>query len=523
MLKILLADDNLLTLNQLGEMIDGSGLPAVVAGQAMDGRRAAQLLEELDPDILITDVDMPLMNGVELAQLVRERGLRAKIIALSNFDSFHFVKPILKCGAVDYLLKHELTREILVQKIEEARRQLEQEVRSARQEQAFSLAARQGFLKSLILELPCESQEQELLLRRREFLCSQNALSVLQIVGFQILYHSHSPQERSRVLQSVLRICTSVCGAVDNGLACALENGEFALFFHFENAASQQRIYEQAREYAALVAGNLRRLLNLGTLMETVAFSGGILQVRQSYLRAHARLMQQPFSQMEGNSETADGLGLFQEQQLIEALTRGERTAARQIAEKAIQECYSGGGQMQQLVLSFIRIGERVRSARGGQSDEAAISAFQNKFRRSLPPQEISSSVLDYLDSVCACAASCRYSEHVQKAVSYIRENYAQELSLEEMASAIGISGVYLSKIFKAETGSSFVDFVNEKRLEAAKRLLRETGLSVREISERVGMPNYSYFIRLFREKNGVTPLRFRRGARNGSEEGQSG
>ena len=519
MLKILLADDNLLTLNQLGEMIDGSGLPAVVAGQAMDGRRAAQLLEELDPDILITDVDMPLMNGVELVQLVRERGLRAKVIALSNFDSFHFVKPILKCGAVDYLLKHELTQELLIQKIEEARRQLEQDARSARQEQAFSLAARQGFLKNLILGLPCESTEQELMLRRQEFLCSQNALSVLQIVGFQILYHSHSPQERSRVVQSVLRICTSVCGAVDNGLACALENGEFALFFHFENAASQQRIYEQAREYAALVAGNLRRLLNLGMLMETVVFTGGILQVRQSYLQAHARLMQQPFSQMEGASEMAQGLKLSQEQQLIEALTQGDRAAVKRIAQQAVLECCAGGGPVQPLVMAFIRIGEQVRSSRGGRGGGAAITAFQNKFRRSLLPQEICAGVLDYLDSVCACAASRRYSEYVQKAVGFIYENYAREISLEEMASAIGISSVYLSKIFKAETGSSFVDFVNEKRLEAARRLLRETGLSVREISEQVGMPNYSYFIRLFREKNGVTPLRFRRGRGNSGEE----
>ena len=103
MLMILLADDNILTHNQLNELL--ASIPDVtVAGQAMNGAQAVELALQLSPDLVIMDMEMPVMDGVEATRQLMAQCPGIKVLALSNYDSFTYLRDVLKAGAMDYLL-----------------------------------------------------------------------------------------------------------------------------------------------------------------------------------------------------------------------------------------------------------------------------------------------------------------------------------------------------------------------------------------------------------------------------------
>ena len=116
MVRILLADDDILALNRLANLIDWDANGYEIVGQALGGSDCLKLLETLRPDIVLLDVDMPDKNGVEVTQEIQRRQLPVKILILSNYDTFSFVRDTLHNGAYDYLLKHQLCPDILLPK-----------------------------------------------------------------------------------------------------------------------------------------------------------------------------------------------------------------------------------------------------------------------------------------------------------------------------------------------------------------------------------------------------------------------
>ncbi len=134
-------------------------------------------------------------------------------------------------------------------------------------------------------------------------------------------------------------------------------------------------------------------------------------------------------------------------------------------------------------------------------------------FRERLTAGELRRRVLDCYAAAMEQAASAGAGSgpaSIQNAVAYIRAHYRENLSLSQVAQSCGISEVYLSKRFKSEMNVSFVTYVNSLRIDDARELLRDPALSLREIADRTGFHNYNYFIKVFKDVTGVTPMYFR-------------
>ena len=111
------------------------------------------------------------------------------------------------------------------------------------------------------------------------------------------------------------------------------------------------------------------------------------------------------------------------------------------------------------------------------------------------------SAIIDALQQDISC-----YSDHVQKAILYIRENYSGNISLVTVADQIHISNAHLSRLFKKELDTSFIDYLTSYRIEIAKKMIKETNKGLKEISELTGFNSYNYFLRVYKEKTGLTP-----------------
>ncbi|MDL2233105.1 helix-turn-helix domain-containing protein [Ruminococcaceae bacterium OttesenSCG-928-L11] len=503
MIKVLLADDNQLTLNQVSEMIATSGVNAVVVGQAMDGETAAKLLFTLRPNVLITDIDMPVMNGVELSAFVAERKLPVKVIALSNYDSYEFVRPVMKHGAMDYLLKHEMTPGLLRAKLLEAGAILRVEESTTAREEVYSLLARQEFLRKLLLGIVGEEEQWQIMLQQAEFQPGRRELALIRIINYRILYHNKEEADLQRLSQSVLGVCNSICSTLGNGIACEAAAGEYVVVFHFPGSTSKGVTRQKATEYLATLSGNLERLLGLHLHCHLEGFDNGIETIRIHYMRARLAL------NSEYGLEENNRIAVLDEKRMLDALTRADRAAIREM----VFDTLSQGCDVQEVVVHLLRISERLLASHNLPHSSVQMELVQDHFRRGIQPEAAGDILSDYLCEVGDMVRKfmLEYSRHVREAIVYIHEHYHEDMSQDVTARAIGITTVHLSRLFRAETGSTFIDYLTSYRLDIAKEILKEGTLSVKEVSHRVGFQNSGYFIKVFRKHVGVTPFQYRK------------
>lgn len=118
--KVLVVDDEVLVRTNLKMLVTATGLNVYVCGEASNGAEAMELMDKLSPDIVITDMKMPVMDGLTLTGRLKEAHARVAAIALSNYDDYDFVRGALKNGAVDYILKHNLNHENLSEALKKA-------------------------------------------------------------------------------------------------------------------------------------------------------------------------------------------------------------------------------------------------------------------------------------------------------------------------------------------------------------------------------------------------------------------
>ena len=187
MLTVLLSDDNILVLNKLNMML-AEFKDCVVLGSAMDGVKTIELIQQRKPDLLIVDVKMPRPNGVEIAQYISRNKIATSIIALSDYDDYEYVRPIMRAGAVDYILKHELNFDMLEKKLEEVRSGIVRREDSAIRSRYYSLHAKQTVLLKLLTENEIDGAEKGIVSGEEEFSGTCHVIVCIQISDFAHLY-----------------------------------------------------------------------------------------------------------------------------------------------------------------------------------------------------------------------------------------------------------------------------------------------------------------------------------------------
>lgn len=520
MLKILLADDDNLILNQLNEIFSKLSDKAVVAGQAMNGRQAVELALKLKPDLVIMDVEMPVINGIAAASEILSRLPETRVLALSNYDSFHYLRDMMKAGAMDYLLKHELSVSDVrrrLEKLEQRRKEAEQ---SQREEKLLSLIARQTFLGSLCLGGEPDPDYLEVMLSQRDFSGERFGVATLWVTNFGALYQKGQPE---RLIQSVLNVCSTLFSTLQNGVIAPVSPdaagsaGSFVLLFNFEKEVSQQKMEGTLSNYLSLVRGNLKRLLNLDTVMAKGFLFGRLTGLAERYRQLDEELHHLPFRS--AGEQDAWRLDILDERALIDAMDQQDLSQLEQVLERVfsgvlqLDNPFKSAQLAAEELLSLLERYLRRQNLADGQQ-------LLDRLRSRLPtvsPQSLYEELRGLFATALGSQADPRfssYSPHTQRVILFMRRRYGENIALTDAAEEAGLSAAYLSRIFKEDTGCNFIDYLTQLRLFRAQALLRESDLSVREVGSRVGFGSSSYFIRVFRRQMGVTPTQYQQDQR---------
>lgn len=523
MYTVIVADDEEELRKALVRFVDWEKAGFKVIGEAENGAEALELVEKLEPDLLLTDIHMPFISGIELARQVREIRPNMHIAFLSGYDDFSYAVQAIKYNIISYILKPvssaEMTDELIKikDKIDERFRLFA----SPKQKHPEL----QSFLMSLLLDEFYESQND-----KYNKTLEENAIAcgILKEPGD---YHRFCvmavkiTDENGENLTSV-----GTVGAVDIILRKYIKHASFYSNGRIVSllTATQQRFNKYLHVIVEDLIQSVKRIMGLNCLVGLSRTISRLSACHEAYGEAVNTI-----SYSGGNegihhfitdverAETFDQEKVQAAVLNIESLIRGgskeelSKWFSELLNDLKTSHISSGtmGFLMIQLVSAVFRI---VYAVSGGETvhELQRCSPLEEKIRFDNSDEAWQQYLKFFMSAKDIVAKQKRKSSEIicDNAIEIIESRYGEpDISLVSISEEISVSPNYLSALIKKSTGSTFIDLLTKKRTEAAAELLCCTSIKIREVAEKCGYNDQHYFSYCFKKCFGVSPNAYRR------------
>lgn len=533
MLKVFLAEDEFIIREGIKNNIDWQAHGYEFCGEASDGELAFPLIQKTRPDILITDIKMPFVDGLALSRLVKKELPETEIIILSGYEEFDYAKEAIQIGVARYLLK-PINGETLLQEIDSVAeiilgKQKEKEIREMYQKEMEENSLRdQMDLFQHLVTGDCSMEE---LLSVADKLDLKIMAPWYSIVLLKIQSMKHEYEEYSG---SIVVVDERIAKLAEPEHVLVFDRALEGRAFLFK-ADSEDELLAYQKEYLGnvkeVLSGyvNLRYFGGIGTPVNRLreipaSFEDASHAFAHRYLVAESCILDSSLLMQEGAAENEDFRISAVNPEQIDRTKMQEflRTGDLDEVVYFVDEFFGklDGGAMKSRIFrqyitmdAYFSIVDFLKGL-GLQKDE--IEA---------PDQDSSilqdeKSAMDYIVRIMDKAlvlrekkASSRYEDVVSEVIHYIENNYAQEeLSLNLLASHVNFSPNHLSMIFSQQTGQTLIRYLTDYRMNRAKELLRCSSKKSSVISMEVGYKDPHYFSYLFKKTQGMTPTQYRGG-----------
>ena len=485
------------------------------------------MIRRLKPDVLITDIKMPFMDGLALADIVSRELPDTKIIILSGYSDFEYAQRAIQLKVDQYLLK-PITKASMVQALEQTRRRIEEEqeqkefLRRYEQEiKKFESFSRRAFFEKLV----------EGSMSVQEIYAEANRLNLnLNADGYNFVIFTLQAAEEKTYSETA-------AVALEGLLDYFLRYPDFVLFrcsllsyaALIKGGGNLQELTERSVEiirsrcegqpfswYVAVGTPTDR----LSGLAQCYRGANHVLAYRHLMPREHIFRAEMLRAEREtGVDARLDTLDLFKIEPMV--LRNFIRTGTGEETEAFIEEYLSdlGGAEKSVLFRHYVLMSARINAEVVLQE----LGCSLEDFARQAPQPDANmpaDGVKDYLIGILHTALELRDLESqkqsndiIDTAIRFIDKNYTdEEISLNSVAQAINISAGYLSALFSQRMGLSFVEYLTQKRMAQAKRLLRKTAKRTSEIAAEIGYRDPRYFSFVFKKTQGCTPRDYRAG-----------
>lgn len=524
--RVLIVDDEILVRVALKTLIPWEAHGFEIIGEAANGVEALELLEREACHIILSDIRMPEMNGLDLMNHVRVKWPDIKFIILSNHNDFEYVQKALRLGAADYTLKLAYTPEELLDKC----KRLQQSFHSEQQERSekHKLDYRIKVLESKSAELTLL----DLLVKQRsrlevDHLQRDGNLPAFVLEGCRVIVagvdHYRQVLEENRFQSEQLLIYT-----VSNIFAEILKKYEKCQLVDMHN----RKLVILAYSYAE---GMLDELKATGSTFAKVNVSFGVsgdscspYQLNEGFRQAELALGRRFFHEDRHISYPLAEAGEVQPK--VSILRSGHWDTLLETAEEAVileelrhwtarlqAEEAMGAAWVREQWLQWLHLVFRHM----GQSGDIlyVMPEHQGRYpfdviRNAETLGEIGSWFLGWLPEALTLTGQNSqpvYRDEVKQMIAIMEEEYASSLKVADLARRTGFAENYLSVMFKKETGVKIVDYLTQIRMQKARELLRNPTYKIYEISEMVGYADSNHFSKYFKKIEGLFPLEYRK------------
>ncbi|WP_158560825.1 response regulator [Paenibacillus contaminans] len=513
--RVIVADDEKQVRERIVQSFPWESLGMRIVGAACDGREALRLAESCKPHVVLTDIRMPGMDGLELAGSLRERYPDVKVVILSAYDDFKYAQDAIRAGVKGYLLK-PLAQDEFRELFQRIACELDQEHGSRSGEDT-----RERFLIDLLKGTHTEPLSERLTELKLQGL---NHYTRVAICAFE---HRAGREMRFSSLQSALHMSAKFWGGHD--IPAIYYGGCHVIFFHDKKPLSKGSVQRLLLDFAEKLErlgdeldGSAGLTIGVGNLYDEPgaiarSYNEAIFASSCRYFRpAESLFFYQDIVRHEPPASSINDLIEETVQSLFTQSTTGGgihplEAFFRQVEQHGksdVRDLHSACIEL--LIAIHLKARERSIRIRLPERKEALerIQSFRSLY-------ELKAWFLDMAGGWgVEPEASLAENPHdyVARAKAHVQRHLADKISLEEVAESLFINASYFSHMFKKQTGQNFVDYVNEARVNKAAELIKQTNYRIKEVSLMVGYKNFSYFNKVFKSIVGVKPLLYRSG-----------
>lgn len=541
MIKVFLVEDEIVIRNGIKNSIDWHREGYEFAGEASDGELAYPMILKEKPDILITDIRMPFMDGLELSKMVREALPEIKILILSGYNEFDYAKEAIHIGVADYLLKPISSVKLLealgqiAGQIEQEREEQQMKERFQKDNQEYIENEKVRLFNGLIAGNLSMSQA----VNEAKSLGIDMSAQVYNVMLFKVsvkINDYDSPEKAMEAFHEVENASDAVPGVfyfrrgVEGWaflITAETAEDEKEKMSHLKQYLSDVMKKYPGVEYYGGIGQHVHRIRELGNSYEK---AGNVFSTR--FINDSRQIL------------TADDIRLLHEQgtinvQSLDLMERNRTLMEKFLAKGTCEEIESflaayfdempeenmQSSLMRQYITmdmyivasSFCdRLGipkeERTEEAK---ELESALQTMTGEDSVHNYVRKLLKSTIERRDTV----SGSRYSDVIEKAKDYIASNYmSDEVSLNTAAAAVNMSPSYFSSVFGREAGRTFVEYLTTVRMDKAKELLMCSSLKTSEIGYEVGYKDPHYFSYIFKKTQNCTPKDYRQRGKKGQE-----
>jgi len=536
MYKVFLVEDEVVVREGLRSNIDWEQYGFTYIGDAADGEMALPLIREIKPDLLITDIRMPFMDGLALSALVRKELPNTKIAIISGFDDFSYAQQAIHIGVEQYLLK-PITKAKMIEVLTELREKIEID----------------NGQKNYLLQFQQETQEYEQYSRRRFFeQLTAGSLSVAEIyktaehLNLDINAQSYNIvvlflNSISRSGENPDRYTEELTILQDKLVRLFTVFPEYILFrwsvttyvimvkgnpdqIEARTAKCVENIYRRCEEYEGTVDWHVATghpVMRLSAIPSCFDEANQILSYRHICPNEHV-LTTETLDILKQTNPTNGGLSTINPELVKNFLTDGTPDEVDLFLVQLLGNNYHEALKSTMFCMYFsmtvyLKTVEFVE-ALGYCSDEFFTPEIRIRLKDT-DPVVIKDNMLRILKMALEIRereSKKHYRDLLAQALEFIDKHYCENsLSLNVVAKEVNISPCYFSAVFSQEVGQTFVEYLTQKRMETARRLLQQTDQRSSDIANTVGYKDPHYFSYLFKKTQGCTPRNFRGGGKS--------
>ncbi|MFC5471179.1 helix-turn-helix domain-containing protein [Cohnella suwonensis] len=525
--NLLIVDDEPLIRMSIRALGDWDSCGFRIVGEASNGLEALEWLSDSpDIDIVLADVNMPKMNGIELLGEIKNRRPDLVVLMLSGFKDYEFVREAFRLGARDYVLKSNMNFEALVAQLGSFMKEKQRLEPANPSESSTLVPDKSKALEKLlfgVLKGDVTQTVQELGLRIK---ARNLAVALLCIDDFRMLQDKFDPVILMNIVDSSHQLINQKLNEFKLGECLALSQDRYALILHFPDAHGESALLQQRAMFFQQLQSAFARMLNLSVTIGVSSFKqdfGALHSLYQQALKfADLKLLYGKGSLITENEarqmEVISDFTIFgREKKLLQAIERMDEGAVKAelqlIMKDIIRSRPTGSSNVHGLYYELLYLIFTFLRDKGFGTDDTI--GQRNAFH-ALNRMDTIHEINGYIEQLLLKHMSDMktYNEgtssKIKKAIDYIRAHYAEEITLRSLSEHLQLSENHLSRMFTKETGESFISCLTRTRIQKAKELLKQSDLPIGEISEAIGYANQEHFSRVFKKVEGQSPSAYR-------------
>lgn len=533
MYKLLIVDDEDWIRERLRDTIDWNSLNIHVTGEARDGEEALELTEKLLPDIVITDIRMPCIDGLEYIKRLRDNNNRSKVVIISGYSDFDYAQKAVKLGAFDYILKPveddeliNVVKRCLVEIDAEKSRDIIFKKAEGQLKESQPLLEKEFYINLVNGNF---GSEEDMVMELEHLglnCCGRSNICFIVELDEYVEANLDKEWDRRSIQFVMCNIARDFLNKLGSSKIFYTRTGEVVCLVFSET--DEKVLTRQVLSVSNGIRKIIKRITGHSVTIGIGRTCSSLTGISTSYKEAGEALQYKAYLGWDRvydirSIDMQHRPGYYKAndlEALINNIKMGNRENALSALDNIMKTAYKGNENIRPIDLKLLYmdiINSVFKAALDTNTAFDDLSELSFKFFEQLNRLQTMDEIYRWLEDtigktidVLEKYKNSRKRKVIERAVEYINKHYSEPITLNIISEKFFMNASYFCKVFKEEMGESFTKYLINLRIQKAKELMNDPTIRIYEIAAMVGYEDVQYFTKIFKSIQGVTPMQYR-------------